>query len=154
MLACLRFSCFSPLLSPFRLTQSHYKPTSTTVRQCEIMLRLLLRQHILIPIKSLQQPNRHVTRLRQRKLLPDTDPWAPIEREVAPIDLPSHAPLGLEPICVLTPEVLASLHHVYRILHFLALLHEDRGLFTGSAAERKGGVLRSEADVERNDYCD
>lgn len=85
-------------------------------------------------IKPLQQPHHNITRLRQRKLLPDTNPRPSVEREEVPVRFPALETLRFELLGVRTPEVFAAVHHVHAVVHFAVRGDDDGALAIRPAA--------------------
>lgn len=59
--------------------QPNLHPRPATARQRQIMQRLAAEILVLHRVKPLHQTHNHVRRLRERKLLPDTDAWSAVE---------------------------------------------------------------------------
>lgn len=101
-------------------------------------------------IKPLQQPHNNIARLRQRKLLPDTNPWPAIKRQILPPNLPAFPPLRPERRRIRAPDVRPPVHDVHAVTNFCPLRYEDRATAVGPAAQREGGINCRAARVQRD----
>jgi hypothetical protein len=127
-----------------RRRKPHLNPIQTRTRQRQRLLPLP-RISTLNRTKLLHQPHSHITRFRQRILLPQANPWAAVERQVLPARpqrLPALGPVlvGVGPV-----DVLATMHGVGRVPDHCAFGHEERVLAVGTAAEGEDGVADGEA---------
>jgi hypothetical protein len=139
---------FSPFLV-FRLMQPDPTPIRTS-RHTQQMPRL----HPLIlinqAVKPLHQPDRHIPRLRQRELLAQTDPRPAIKRQVLPADLLPLPPLRLKFLHILAPDILPVVHHVHKVVDFLALADVDGGVAVGAPSAGECGGADAAAGVDGN----
>lgn len=108
--------------------------------------RIVVLVHNLVIL--LHEPHNDVARLRQGKLLPQTDPGPTVEREELPSGLPANPALGLELVGVRAPNVLASVHCMNGVVDFFALPDVDRGQPVRAAASRKGCVFGGAAAID------
>jgi hypothetical protein len=92
------------------------KPHQTPLRARR---QTILMPHHLIPLQILQlakplhQPHNHIPGLRQRKLLPQTNPRPPIERQKLPAHFLPFPAFRAILVCVGTPDLRAPVHHVH-----------------------------------------
>lgn len=103
----------------------------------------------LHPIEPLQQPRNHIPGLRQRELLPNAYPRAPVERQVLPPGdaLAPLPPLRPERVRIRPPQVRPPLHRVHAVLDLGGAARVERD--DGAEAQRLGeGVLERRAGLE------
>lgn len=77
---------------------------------------------VLDPIKVLQHPHNHISRLSQRELRAKTDSRPTIERQIFPSTLATFPPLRPELISIITPQIFPSVHDEDIVEHLFALL--------------------------------
>ena len=131
--------------------QPHRNRIRRRTSQRQPIANTTLRKHILNIIEPLQQPNKHIARLGQRKLLPDADARPAVERDIVPADFPVQPALGPEFLGVGAPDVLAAVEEVHVIPDWLALADVDGLGAVRAAAARDGGVADGGAAVEWDD---
>jgi hypothetical protein len=127
-----------------RRRKPHFNSIQARTRQRQRLLPLP-RIPTLNRTKLLHQPNRHITRFRQRILLPQTDPRAAVERQVLPARPQRLPALGSVLVSVGPVDVLAAMHGVGRVPDHCAFGDEERVLAVGAAAEGEDGVADGEA---------
>lgn len=131
----------------FRLVHPDPTPIRTS-RQTQQMPRphplILINQ----AIKSLHQSDRHIPRLRQRELLAQTDPRPAIKRQVLPADPLPLPPLRPKFLHILAPDILPVVHHVHKVIDFLALADVDGGVAVRAASAGKGGGADAAAGID------
>lgn len=131
--------------------QPHSNRISRTAGQRQPIPHHPLGIDILNLIEPLQQPHKHIPGLRQRKLLPNTNAWPTVKRNVIPPRLLLQPPLGTELLRISAPDILPPVQDVHVVAHGLALAHVDRLHAVRSTTARDGGVADGSAAVHGDD---
>ena len=148
------------LTLPLRLPKPHFHRLSRLHHNIRFdkLLPLPILFHALEP---LQYPHHRIPHLGERKLLPDADPRAPVERNVFPrFGLPVLPSVRAEEEGIREGgrgwrvEIEAALHYYWRVADWGVLADTDGFEAGGTAAVGEGGVVEGEADVEGDTWVE
>lgn len=128
------------------LVQPQSDRLSRTVRQSQHTPHpaLQLMRTRLDAVIFLKQSDNHIARLCKRKLLPNTNTRASIERQELPPRLPSLKALGFELVRVRSPDVLTAVHDVNGVRDLSVGRNQDRALAVGPSTSRKSRCLAAD----------